>query len=330
MTSSICVSGSDAVVVGDELQRVLHEIVGARDAGNLVTDVTVPDSRGESDQTFRHITDALTTPSFLSPERIVVVRGAQHLLKHEVDVLVGWMGAPTPETTLLLGVVGKGAAGLAKAAANTISAGGGKVVDAIATRFREYGISFAADVPAFIAQHVGEKHDRVDQLARTLKDVFAGEKVTTDSVEPYLGSAGDLPPWKITDAIEAGRVDEALTVLHRTLDSPDRSALQVISTLQKYYLRLLHLYARSRGEWYSDEELKGAAEWQVKKQLTVATRLGDARLVQSLRWITEADVALKGGATYGPKNVDNDQDPTERTVMDVLLARLTRLAGAAR
>jgi hypothetical protein len=46
--------------------------------------------------------------------------------------------------------------------------------------------------------------------------------------------------------------------------------------------------------------------------------------------IAKADVDLKGGVSYGGKDLNTDMDVTELTVIEVLVARLARLTQGAR
>jgi hypothetical protein len=49
-----------------------------------------------------------------------------------------------------------------------------------------------------------------------------------------------------------------------------------------------------------------------------------------VHWITDADLDLKGGVSYGGKDLESDLDVTELTVIEVLVARLARLSFGAR
>jgi hypothetical protein len=46
--------------------------------------------------------------------------------------------------------------------------------------------------------------------------------------------------------------------------------------------------------------------------------------------VREADVSLKGGVSYGGKDLNTDIDVTDLTVVEVLVARLARMSGAGR
>jgi hypothetical protein len=49
-----------------------------------------------------------------------------------------------------------------------------------------------------------------------------------------------------------------------------------------------------------------------------------------VHWITQADLNLKGGASYGGKDLNTDLDVTDLTVVEVLVARLAKMTQGAR
>lgn len=327
---SLAVTGADAVMVADEVQRRVDAALAGRDAVEVLTSVTVPDSRSEEDGTLREILNALSTPSLFSPERVVVVRSAQNLRKHEVDPILAWLADPMDGVTLIVGSVGKKDS-LAKACAEVVSVGGGDVIDIVEAALRHADLTFNVDVPRLVAEQFGDDASRVDQLARTLVATYGpGHRLRVDEVEPYLGDLGAVATWHLTAAIEKGNVADALKVMHRLLDSRERRGLQLVATLQHHYLRLCHALSKSEGGWYGADQFKGYSPKRMEVTERIARGLGQQRLATAVHWIAEADLAMKGGVSYGGRDLDSDEDPTERTVLEVLIARLARLGRAGR
>ena len=59
---------------------------------------------------------------------------------------------------------------------------------------------------------------RLEGLLGTLATAYGdGATVSVAELEPFLGEAGSLAPWDLTDAIDAGETAQALAVLHRML-----------------------------------------------------------------------------------------------------------------
>jgi hypothetical protein len=82
-----------------------------------------------------------------------------------------------------------------------------------------------------------------------------------------------------------------------------------------------------------DEEaatLLGINKYPAGKALRVSERLGAERISTAVHWITQADLNLKGGVSYGGKDLDTDLDVTDLTVVEVLVARLAKMTQGAR
>ena len=57
-----------------------------------------------------------------------------------------------------------------------------------------------------IVGHLGENVGSLDGVLRTLSATFGGGRVLgPEQVDPFLGDAGGVPPWDLTDAIDGGR-----------------------------------------------------------------------------------------------------------------------------
>jgi hypothetical protein len=76
--------------------------------------------------------------------------------------------------------------------------------------------------------------------------------------------------------------------------------------------------------------LLGIKGFPAQKSLQMSQRLGTERIATAVHWITDADVALKGGVSYGGKDLDTDMDVTELTVVEILVARLAKMTQGAR
>jgi hypothetical protein len=62
----------------------------------------------------------------------------------------------------------------------------------------------------------------------------------------------------------------------------------------------------------------------------MSQRLGPERIATAVHWITDADIALKGGVSYGGKDLNTDMDVTDLTVIEILVARLAKMTQGAR
>jgi DNA polymerase-3 subunit delta len=331
----VTVVGTDATMVYDAVHNVIAEAVGDLDPSFALEDFTAKDvTNAGVESVISRVMGALNTPAFLVDHRVVVVRDAQLFLADEVDQLLDWIGSPTPLTTLVLAVVGTKSNKLVKAASDVIEVNVGsrsaERISFVIEKMAEYHVSVDRVACQQVADQVGDDVARVDALARTLQSIYGTAPLNFSHIEPYLGDAGDVPEWDLTDAIDAGDATKAIVVARRMLDSKARAGLQIVNILQRHYLRMARLEGSGvRG----DEEaaaLLGINKYPAGKSLRVSERLGPERISTAVHWITQADLNLKGGASYGGKDLDTDLDVTDLTVVEVLVARLAKMTQGAR
>jgi DNA polymerase III delta subunit len=114
------------------------------------------------------------------------------------------------------------------------------------------------------------------------------------------------------------------------LESRQRAGLQLISMLARHYLNMARVEGSDARTKEEAAALLGVNAFPAGKALQQGRQLGAERLSTAVRWLTEADLALKGGVSYGGKDLESDLDVTELTVIEVLVARLARLSFSAR
>jgi DNA polymerase-3 subunit delta len=148
-----------------------------------------------------------------------------------------------------------------------------------------------------------------------------GARLTADDVVPYLGEAGGVAPWELTDAIDEGRTEAALTQLHRMMAGGGRHPLVITATLHTHYTRMLRLDGAQVADEATAARLLGltGSTFPARKALAQGRRLGPAGIRRAITLLAEADLALKGAIDW----------PGE-LVLEVLVARLSRLAPKVR
>jgi DNA polymerase III delta subunit len=114
------------------------------------------------------------------------------------------------------------------------------------------------------------------------------------------------------------------------LESRGRAGLQIVSMLQRHYLNMARLEGSDVRTKEDAATLLGINAYPAGKALQLAQRMGASRLTTAVHWIADADLDLKGGVSYGGKDLDSDLDVTELTVIEILVARLARLSRGAR
>ena len=320
------VKGDDEVVLRDGARELVHALAGGLDAGLAVEEVGPEQfSPADGDTSIRPLVDAAQTPPFLTDRRVVVGRGVEMFTKaDQVAPLVAYLDDPLPTTNLVLVWAG---GRIPKSLAEAVKRAGGETVDTspgrkvapwVDEQVRASGLKLDKAAVARLVDWLGDDPQKLVGLLTTLTGSFApGTKLTTSEVEPFLGAAGGVPPWELTDAIDKGDMRVALDRLHRMTTGGDRHPLQVMATLHGHYSRMLLLDgARVTGEKDAAAllGLKGST-FPARKALTQTRKLGHEKVVRAIDLLATADLDLRGGKAW-----------PEGLVMEVLVARLTRLA----
>ena len=339
----IVVKGGDEVLLGAGLTELLHELVGTEDRALLVEELLIDTHVAPDDDGYdiARLVDAAQTPPFLTERRIIVSRhSAVFSTKDAVAPLVAYLADPLASNTVVL-VWEKDPRpqrqpklpAVPKSLLDAVTACGGSVVDTsggtgkaqeawITEQLRAAAVNFDASAQKLLAEHVGSELGRLPGILPTLEGVFgSGARVSAADVEPFLGVAGDIAPWDLTDAIDKGDVVDALDALQRMLVGGSRHPLQVLATLNTHYLRMVQLDSPDiRGEKMAAEVLglKGST-FPAKKALDGAHRLGSARLAEFVALLARADLDLHGAKNWPPE-----------LVVEVLVARLAGRSRAAR
>jgi DNA polymerase-3 subunit delta len=309
--------------VAQEVHALVSDLVADRDHALVVEEL----GGGGEDLNVGAVVDACLTPPFLVDRRVVVVRDAGRLLSADVPRLVEVVGSPLPSTVLVL-VGGGGAipAPLVKAMnshgvvieVSTSKAGDRKAW--LHEHLRAGPVKLDVGAVDLLGTHVGEDLARVEGLLGALSAAYGeGARISAEDLVPYLGEAGAVPRYELTDAIGRGEPAGALRVLHRMLDAGGLAPVQVLATLHGHYANMLALDGDDvRGERDAAAVL-GIAPYAAKKALEQSRRLGSARIAASINLIAAADLDVRGASGL----------PSE-VVVEILVARLARQTRPAR
>jgi DNA polymerase-3 subunit delta len=263
------------------------------------------------------ILNAAGRPPFMTEHRIVVVRDAGALTAGDVDPVVRYLADPL-DTTILVFVAGGGTMPpaltkkLKEVKAQERAPESEKTDKVLVAAAHEAGVLLTADAARLVSQHLGEAAG--DE----------GQTLGVDDVRPYLGEAGAVPSYLLTNAIEEGDPATALEVLHRllTVSSPQQPKpmhpLQVMGMLNGYYRRILRVDDPSlRSPADAVVALGGKVkEFPARKALNQARALGSGGIRQAFDALFQADLDLKGARGI-----------PEQAVMEVLVVRLARLSA---
>ena len=320
------VRGDDPALRAEAARALVKELVGDADAG-LVVEEHEPD--GDAPDTAA-IADAASTPPFLGDRRVIVAREIGAYPSEGLGPLLKYLEDPLPTTSVVL--VGGDRGRLSDKLTKAVKAVG-HVIDAGVPRQARQRTTWLTDhvksgpvrlEPAalqLVEKHLGEDLGRLSNLLEALAAAYGtGARVAPEEVEPFLGEAGSVPPWELTDAIDAGDTNRAVVALHRMSGAGERHPLQTMAVLANHYARLLRL----DGAGITDEAtaadalgIKGST-FPAAKALRAANKLGHDGVVQAIDLLAKADVDLRGAREW-----------PDQLVLEVLVARLSRLSRAA-
>ncbi|HEX6420963.1 MAG TPA: DNA polymerase III subunit delta [Acidimicrobiales bacterium] len=320
------VKGDDEVLLRDTVREVVHALTVDLDPDLAVEEVgrerfAPPDA----EPSIVPLVDAAQTPPFLADRRVVVGRDLEMFTKAaQVAPLVDYLGDPLPTTSLVLvwagGRLPKSLAEAVRACQGVqIDANPGRKVDAwVAEQVAAAGLSLDRAATDRVVAWLGDDPQRLVGVLGTLLGTYGeGARLGRDDVEPFLGEAGGVPPWELTDALDRGDIRTALDKLQRMTAGGGRHALQIMATLHNHYARMLTLDgAPVTGEKDAAAllGLKGST-FPARKALSQARKLGHERVVRAVDLLAQADLDLRGGKAW-----------PDELVLEVLVARLARLA----
>lgn len=315
------ITGDDESLVLAGVADLVHRLVGEGDRSLMVDDFDGPEYE------VRAVVDSAQTAPFLTDRRIVVARGIGRFSADDVAPLVSYLSDPIDTTDLVL-VAGGGR--IAKALTDATKKAAAQVLDTapparakdrsqwIADHVRAAHLRIDGAGMARLGAWMGEDAGRLQGVIDTLVSAFGTDRtLTAAEIEPFLGEAGGVPPWDLTDAIDKGDTTLALTLLHRMIGAGERHPLQVMAILHGHYVKLLRLDgAEARDEASAAAVLGIKPGFPARKALDQYRRLGGNGVTRAIDLLAQADLDLRGA-----------KDWDEDLVMEVLVARLSKLAG---
>jgi DNA polymerase III subunit delta len=315
------IRGDDPSLVAQQARRVIDDLVGSR------TSALAVEEHGNSgeDLDVRAVVDACRTPPLLEDRRIVVVRDAGRLSASDATSLVAVMG-DLPQSIILVLVAG---GGTLPTAVSRAAAASGVVMDTsvgsgrdrsrwLADRLRDAPVRFDAAARGRLDEHLGEDLGRLAGLIESVVAAY-GERasVSVAELEPFLGTAGAIPPWELTDAIDGGSIPDALRALGRMLGAGNRHPTEVLGVLHRHYATMLRVDGAALDDPDAAAAALGIRPFVAKKAIGQSRRLGSRRIAEAIGLLAGADLDVKGRTALSPE-----------LVLEILVARLSRQVRA--
>jgi DNA polymerase-3 subunit delta len=314
------VSG-DETLIGLELTALVDRLVGDNDRSIMVEDFDLADAGTQ----IGLVADALGTVPLFTERRVVVLRNVHGAPADVLEPVVAAIAGRVDEVDVVATVTGRQPKAFAdvmkKSSAESIGAsvgtGRNDRLGRVEVQLVEAGLSYSPEVPQMIVRWLGEDHSRLAGLVQTLVSTYGeNARLVRSDVDLFLGGAGSVAPWDLTDAIDAGDTSGALVMLHRFL-ADGTHALQVLALLANRYGQMMKLDGRGVRTGADAVAILGGKEYPAKKVLEQYQKLGAGGVARALAHLAAADVDLRGG-----------KDWPDVLVLEVLVGRLCQLVPA--
>lgn len=321
------VKGGDEILLADGARDLVERLVGDADRNEVLSEF-----HGD-DYTMGDVLIAASTVSMFG-SRVVVARNAGRFSTDELAPLLAYLQDPAPDSVLVVvwdKPVTPGARSnpLPKKLTDAVKGAGGEVHDCGLPGGKGRGMWAEDQMDAatvrlsprarrLVLERLGDDLSRLGGILTVLDATFGDAALEPDDIEPYLGDAGAVPPWDLTDAIDRGDVGGAVVNLQRLLGNGARHPLQVMVTLQTHVERMLRLDGADVRDEKAAAELLGlkGSPFPAKKAMQQGRKLGSAKVARANVLVAVADLDLRGRSA---------QDGS--AVLETLVARLAALSS---
>ncbi len=315
------VDGDDPTLVSEAVRGLVGELVGDAERSLALEDFSGDDLELAS------VADACQTAPLLADRRVVVVRDVGRYSTEELAPLLSYLESPVPTTSLVLAAGGGRLSpkllAAVRAHGHVRSTAVGRDTRAwVHERLARSRLRVDAEAERRIEAHLGSDLSRLPGVVELLRSAYGeSARLGVEEVTPYLGEAGGVAPWDLTDAVDAGATARALEALHRLLGAGERHPLVVLAVLHRHFTAMLRVDSPAvTNEAAAAAALcipEGRSTFPAKKALGSLRRYRSAGVARAVGLLADAELDLKGAT-----------DLSGEGVLEVLVARLCYLARA--
>lgn len=249
----------------------------------------------------------LATPSLFGEPRALLVNDARSLRKETLDEIARYLQAPDPDASLVLSCVvaerGKVPAGLQKLVG---AVGEVRKVDIarrdlepwLVARAKQRGLDLPIPGARALVEALGPEPGQLISALVQLQDAFPGRRVGPREVAQQFRGLGEQKTWDLCDRAFGKDLPGAIRSL-RAIEEGGDDPLMVLGGIAARLRDLLRV--RSLPDRMPPAQVAKEAglrfDWQARRYQQQARNFSIAQLVTLHDRITEADRALKSGAT---------------------------------
>ncbi len=249
----------------------------------------------------------LATPSLFGEARALLVNDARSLSKDALGALAAYLAAPDPDARLVL-VAEVGERAKVPAALDKLVRPVGQVRELkvarkdlepwLIQRAKRSGLDLAPPAARALVEVIGEEPGRLAAALAQLADAFAAERITPELVHRQFRGLGEQKVWDLCDRAFAKDLPGAIRSL-RSLEAGGDDPLLVLGGIASRLRDLMRV--RSLPDRLPPAEVAKQAglrfDWQARRYQQQARNFSLGELVEIHDRVTEADRALKSGAS---------------------------------
>ncbi len=330
------VSGDDPSLLSKKVRDLVGECVGDQSSDMVLTQLEETDYETEDGFSISPLIAAAESPPMFEPFRVVEARNLGLFSTGEdLTGLLNYLEAPLETTSLVLvwekGIKQTRLSPLNKKLKDAVidAEVDGQKIGEVVTASKPRGAKgtrdwFAKEVAAvglkldsqaleLLQNHLGEDFSRLSSLLETISSAFGdSERLSSNDIVPFLGSAGSVPVWELTAALSKGDGAGSIKCIHRKLGAGEHP-IAILSFLVNHYMRIARL--DGAGFKNSDEVAKalGMSAYPAKLALEESRNLGPTKIKKIIELLGSADYDLKGKTGLDGK-----------LVLEILAARIAQ------
>jgi DNA polymerase-3 subunit delta len=249
----------------------------------------------------------LATPSLFGEPRALLVNDARSLRKETLDEIAHYLAAPDPDAMLVLSCVvaerGKVPAGLQKLVepmgkVRKVDVARKELEPWLVGRAKGLGLDLAIPGARALVEVLGPDPGQLVAALDQLHDAFPGQRIGPREVARQFRGLGEQKTWDLCDRAFGKDLPGAIRSL-RAIEEGGDDALMVLGGISARLRDLLKV--RSLPDTMPPAQVAKEAglrfDWQARRYQQQARNFSITQLVSLHDRITEADRALKSGAT---------------------------------
>ncbi len=310
------VIGDDPSSRSNDMAGVINKIVGDNDKSLCVDNFDLADADSEDlrIQVIENTVNALLSPPFLTPMRVVVLRDIGAASTDELSSLIEYLKSPTP-SSFLVAVQGGGRISptLTKAWKPIVTQVGSareSTSDLFKRLTLEKKISFEPGVREEIFKHYGEDGSKITAFIDRVSNIYdEGSKLSFEEIGDYLGETGNVAFYELANKIVEGEISQALEICSRMLNSTSAQnakpmhPLQIVALLGSHFRKLALLDdkdIRNQNDAFVALGSKGNP-YAARMSWEQSKRLGSDAIISALEILCAIDVMSKGANAIDPE-----------------------------